>query len=155
QCYCQITFQKTYGGIRNEGAYSVERTTDSGYIITGFTNSFGDGGLDVYLVKTDFYGDLIWAKSYGGSDMDVGRFVRQTFDGGYVILGETRSFGNGNSQVYLIKTDAGGNMVWSKTFGGNSHDFYVSTVYQTMDSGYVLAAYTYPDFNAEIIKTNS
>src|SRR5438093_7889126 len=75
----QITFVKTYAG-PDSPAHSVQQTSDSGFIVVGGTDAFGAGDLDIYLVKTDAYGDAQWAKTFGGSDFDLGYSVRQTFD---------------------------------------------------------------------------
>jgi hypothetical protein len=76
----------------------------------GYTSSFGAGGYDVFLVKTDANGNIIWAKTYGGWNNDIASSVRQTSDGGYIVAGTTWSFGTGNGDVFLIKTDANGNI---------------------------------------------
>src|SRR2546430_2035835 len=99
----QITLQKTYGGTEDDGGYSVKQTADGGYIIAGYTQSFGAGNEDVYLVKIDANGDSLWTKTYGGTNNDRGYSVLETTDGGYIIAGLTYSFGAGASDVYLIK----------------------------------------------------
>ena len=123
---------KTYGGIHDEFAESVDITTDGGYIITGYSNSFGSGGNDVYLIKTDSIGDTLWTKTYGISGYDdYGYSVKQTSDGGYIIAGSLYYRG----YMYLIKTTSIGDTLWTKTFGfGTAH-----SVQQTIDGGYIIA----------------
>ncbi len=137
----QITFQRTYGGAADDEGNSVLQTNDGGYIVAGYTSSSGAGGYDVYVVKTDSIGDEIWARTYGDAGSEGGFSVQQTYDSGYVIAGHTNSLGAGGNDVYLIKTDAGGDVQWSKTYGGAADDGGCS-VQQTADSGYIIAGYT-------------
>ena len=136
-----VQWQKTFGGSSNDKGYSVQQTADGGYIIAGYTSSFGAGYRDVYLIKTDPNGNSQWQKTFGGSASDEAYSVQQTADGGYIIAGETRSFGAGGLDVYLIKTDPNGNSQWQKTFGGANTDVGLS-VQQTSDGGYIIAGTT-------------
>jgi predicted RNase H-related nuclease YkuK (DUF458 family) len=134
-------WQRTFGGKNDDQCWSVQQTVDSGYIIAGWTRSFGSGKADVYFIKTDPNGNQEWQKTFGGNNDDWGLSVRQTFDNGYIIAGYTWSFGAGASDVYLIKTDSGGNLLWQKTLGGSNSDDGRS-VQQTYDGGYIIAGTT-------------
>ncbi len=136
-----LLWTKTYGGTDQDWGYRVAQTSDNGYIITGFTRSFGAGDADIYFIKTDSKGDTLWTKTYGGSNFERGYWAQQTIDGGFIIVGETSSFGAGNLDVYLIKTDSKGDILWTKTYGGISSDVGFS-VQQTSDNGYFLTAQT-------------
>ena len=91
---------------------SVQQTSDGGFILAGFTGSFGAGYFDMYLVKTDASGNEIWSQTFGGSELEQARSVQQTSDGGFILAGITESFGAGNYDMYLVKTDSQGNQEW-------------------------------------------
>ncbi|RLI39191.1 hypothetical protein DRO69_14560, partial [Candidatus Bathyarchaeota archaeon] len=110
-------------------------------VLTGRTNSFGLGIADFWLIKVDSSGDHQWNKTYGGTGVDAARCVVQTSDGGYILAGETNSFGAGDSDFWLIKTDSMGNMEWNKTYGGTLAESAFSVV-ETSDGGYALAGRT-------------
>jgi len=132
---------RTYGGSSADCAYSVQQTTDGGYIMTGYTQSFGAGGRDVWLLKTGANGDTLWTRTYGGSASDYGRSGQQTSDGGYILAGYTGSFGAGSNDAYLVKTDPNGDTLWTRTYGGSGQD-YGYCVQQTTDGGYVVGGFT-------------
>jgi len=118
-------------------AYCVRQTSDGGYILTGGTSSNELYEYDVLLMKLDAMGDSVWATRYGGDDDDRGNCVLETSDGGYVIAGFTESFGAGGRDVYLIKTDEGGDTLWTRTLGDTYHDA-ATAVAETSDGGYVV-----------------
>jgi hypothetical protein len=150
-------WNRTYGGPYIDWDCSVQQTSDGGYIICGITNSFGNGDFDIWLIKTNSSGDSLWSKTFGGADHDLGYSVQQTTDGGYIIVGNTESYGNGDTDVWLIKTDSSGDSIWSKTFGGADDDLGYS-VQQTIDGGYIITGSTWSfsngDNNLYIIKTD-
>jgi len=130
-----MLWDKIFGGNDRDEAYSVQQTSDDGYIIAGMTFSFGSVWVDAWLIKTDENGDEQWNKTYGGTHVDMAKSVQQTFDGGYIIAGSTES------DFWLIKTDGNGNIVWDTTYGGNDFDEACS-VQQTSDNGYIIAGTT-------------
>jgi hypothetical protein len=134
-------WSQTYGGSGDDFAYSVVQTSDGGYALAGYTDSSGQGGFDVYLVKTDSAGNQNWTQTYGGSGDDFAYSVVQTSDGGYALAGYTDSFGAGYYDFYLVKTNSAGNEQWYKTYGGPGDDEARSLI-QTSDGGYALAGFT-------------
>jgi hypothetical protein len=134
-------WNRTFGGLQADVGYSIIQTSDTGYVIAGSTRSFGAGNADFWLVKTDRFGNYVWDRTYGGSNYDYGRSVVQTFDGGYAIAGYTDSFGGGDMDLWLVKTDVTGNHQWNQTYGGTIYDWGMSVV-QTNDGGFTVAGYT-------------
>jgi hypothetical protein len=131
-----MQWNKTYGGSLSENAWSLEQTSDGGYIIAGDTASFGAGSFDFWVVKTDSYGTIQWNKTYGGTGFDVAYAVQQSKDGGYIVAGYTSSLGAGSFDVWLVKIDSSGNQQWADTYGGIKWDVAYS-FRQTMDGGYL------------------
>ncbi|TET45521.1 T9SS type A sorting domain-containing protein [candidate division TA06 bacterium] len=152
-----LTWDATYGDSLYQGGYSVVQTQDGGYIIAGSTYLFfGSDSSDVYLIKTDSLGDTLWTKTFGGNLSDRGSSIQQTQDGGYIIAGATESFGAGSTDVYLIKTDSAGTVLWDTTYGGSYADVGRS-VYQTLDGGYIITGVTgdWPTWDVYLIRTDS
>ena len=112
------TFSKTYGGSGDEQANSVIQTSDGGYALAGWTDSYGNGYYNFWLVKTDSQGNQQWTQTYGASGDSEAYSLVQTSDGGYALAGFTNSTGAGIYSFWLVKTDSKGNMQWSKTYGG-------------------------------------
>jgi len=138
-----VVWNRTFGGNYNDGAWCLEETADGGFILAGNTAGRGEGS-DLFLVRTDGNGSLLWEKTFGGSGEDAGYFVQQAQDGGFIVTGSTRSFGMGGELLWLLKTDGNGSLLWDRTFGG----FVSSTgdggwsVDETDDGGYIAAGYT-------------
>ena len=149
----QEEWNRTYGGSSDDVGTYGQQTKDGGYIITGYTSSYGADAPfswlikvqhrgDLSLIKTDADGQKEWDRTYGGLGKDLGFFVQQTKDEGYIIVGGKKSFWIiGSYDLWIIKTDAKGNVLWDRTFGGSGEDLGFS-VQQTNDDGYIIAGYT-------------
>lgn len=188
---------KTFGGLNDDYGYSVDQTTDSGYIVAGFME-ITSGNWNGYLVKTNSSGSLLWSKIFGGTGFDIATAVLQTSDGGYIVSGgfsvggvpanlikfnpsgnilwtrELIGSGGANdvkqttdggyvvtgsdfSSAFLAKTDAAGNLLWSKTYGGAYVDRGAS-VQQTTDGGYIITGNIYDGGSyhySHLIKTDA
>jgi hypothetical protein len=136
-----ITWDRTYGGSGDDGAYSLIQTNDGGYAVAGKTYSKGAGEKDFWVIKLDHQGNMIWDGTYGGRDGDWPYSLIQTTDGGYAVAGLTCSKGAGDDDVWVIKLDHQGNMIWDRTFGGSDNEVAYSLI-QTTDSGYAVAGST-------------
>ena len=135
-----LQWSKTYGGAADDEARSVEETADGGFIVSGFTQSYGSG-YQMYLIKTNSTGNVTWSKTFGGGGLELGYSVKQTSDGGYVLLGYSDSYGSGLYDVLLLKLSAIGSITWSKTYGGTADD-YGLCIYITSDGGYIISGRT-------------
>jgi len=137
----EIEWSRTYGGSGDDECSSIQPTADGGYVLAGATNSFGAGDYDAWLLKTDADGDSLWSRTYGGIGNDYCAAAYQTADGGYVLCGGTDSYGAGSHDFWLVRTTAGGDSLWSRTFGGAGWDICYG-MQQTADGGFVLAGWT-------------
>ncbi len=137
----QLLWSEHYGGQFDESGSSVTLTTDGGFIAIGSTFSYGAGEHDIYVVRMDSLGIALWNRTYGGALTDYGYDIQQTSDGGFVMVGMTKSSGEPNGDVFLKKIDASGAEVWSKTFGGAKRDEGWS-VRITSDGGFIVCGLT-------------
>ena len=137
-----FSFCTAIGGSGDDQSYSLAQTFDGGYVLAGYTRSFGQGDYDVYVVKLDSAGGIQWTRTIGGGNADYGRGIIQASDSGYVVVGYTWSFGMGSADVYVVKLDSAGNIQWTRTIGGSSTDYGWSVV-QTSDGGYAVAGTTW------------
>jgi predicted secreted protein len=133
-----VIWQRTYGGSGRDWADSIQQTSDGGYVMAGSTGSFGAGQLDVWVLKLDENGNVIWEKTYGGTGYDSALSIQQTSDGRYVVAGRTSSFGAGDYDVWVLKFDVNGDVIWQRTYGGSGFDW-AESIQQTSDGGYVVA----------------
>jgi hypothetical protein len=135
--------------------YSVKQTPDGGFIATGVTYSSGNG--DVYLLKVSAAGDSMWSRTYGGPEEDIGRCVWVCRDGGYIIAGDTDSYGAGLTDLYLIRTNACGDTLWTRAYGGSSTD-HGRSVIQTDEGGFLAvgsAGSWHTRYEAWLVKTDA
>jgi tetratricopeptide (TPR) repeat protein len=141
-------WSKTFGGRQDDNAYSVQQTSDGGYIVAGVTYSYGAGEGDFWLVKTDAQGEKEWSSTYGGVGVDIAHSAQQTTDGGYILVGETTSYGpslysrlsgTGVKDAWVVKTKGNGEEQWSRTFSNTADENVLNYVQRTSDNGYIMA----------------
>jgi uncharacterized delta-60 repeat protein len=136
-----ITWQWTYGGTDYDTVSSIQQTSDDGYIVAGFTKSSGEVNGDFWVLKLNDDGTISWQKSYGGPEYDCARLIQQTSDGGYIVAGLAESFGAGYADLWVLKLDSNGEVVWQKVYGGTSDDE-VYSIHETSDGKYIVAGRT-------------
>ncbi len=136
----EVVWEQCYGGGQSEFCHDLRQTADGGFMLVGSTSSFGTGGLDVYLVRTDGDGDTLWTRNYGGSADDEAYCVRQTGDGGFIVAGYTESVEDEEpAQAYLLRTDRIGDTIWTRRYGLVGDDRFRSVV--ECDDGFAAAGY--------------
>ena len=143
----QINFYKTYGGSGDDYGKSIVTTADTGYVVVGATESFGNGITDVYLFKVDSIGDFEWSRYFGGNNVDWGMDLVETVDKGFLICGYSNS-GTINYDGYLIRTNSLGETLWERKIGGNDWDFFYG-ITKTNDGNYILAGETFSYGNGQ------
>ncbi|MFW9777738.1 MAG: hypothetical protein ACFFE8_02710 [Candidatus Heimdallarchaeota archaeon] len=136
-------WNQTFGGIQDDRPISVIQSNDGGYVVAGTTQSFGGGGFDAWLLKTDVNGQHEWNRTFGGPANDWANSVVQTTDGGYLFAGGTISYGAGASDMWLVKTNASGTAEWNKTLGKTGVET-ANSIIQTSDGGFVIAGQSAP-----------
>jgi uncharacterized delta-60 repeat protein len=136
-----VSWQKRYGGADWGCANSIQQTSDGSYIMTGRTNSFGAGNSDFWVLKLNSQGAVSWQKTYGGDEIDCANSIQQTSDDGYIVAGDTYSFGAGSGDFWVLKLKSDGTVSWQKRYGGTDSDL-AESIQQTCDGGYIVAGYT-------------
>jgi len=153
-----ITWSRTIGGVSSDYAMGVEINSDATYSVVGYTYSAGFGNTDVYFARLNTAGSVLITRTYGYSNYDYGRSIEQTSDGGWIIAGNTRSFGAGLYDLYAIKLNTSYSISWSRVYGGSSNDYGYSAT-QTSDLGYLISGYMASSgaggYDMINIKTNS
>ncbi len=136
-----MLWDRSYGGTADEEAYAIIQTTEGDFILTGFTNSYGIGKTDIWFVITDVNGNMKQYHTFGGFGYDEASDLIQTSDGGFVLAGSTTSYGEGGTDILLLKIDSNGVLEWNHTYGGPEYDG-ASALIQTLDGGFAFAGYT-------------
>ncbi|MBN8680699.1 MAG: T9SS type A sorting domain-containing protein [Chitinophagales bacterium] len=148
-----LLWQHTYGGSDNERGFAVTCTADGGFILAG--KSFSDdgdvgellGGYDYWVLKLNYEGKIEWTRILGGSGHDDGSDIIQTYDGGYAVFGQSRSMdmdvsdNHGNYDLWLVKLDLEGKLVWERSYGGTNED-YGRSIIQSLDGGFIMVGQT-------------
>jgi hypothetical protein len=151
-------WNRTFGGPRLDWAESVIETADGGFLLAGYTRSYGAGDADMWLVKTTSNGDEQWNQTFGGPGWDEAKSVIETTDGGFLLAGQTYSSGAGEGDMWLVKTTSNGDELWNQTFGGTGWDE-AKSVIETADGGLLLIGHTYSSGTGEgdiwLVKTTS
>src|SRR5665648_412109 len=137
-----ILWDKTYGGEKNDGAFSIVEAEDHSYIICGYTWSKGKGKDDGWVFKIDQNGKVLWERTFGDNSTDTLFSIIKSKDGDYVAVGRTNSKGPGNSDAWVLKLDEEGNVLWDKTYGGEENDGAFSIV-EVEDHSYIICGYTW------------
>lgn len=138
---------KIYGKTNQEYGSSIQECPDSGFIVSGWTNSLGAGGFDAYLLRTDKNGDTLWTRTYGGDGDDWGRSVLLLKDSGFVVCGAAYSGSAGECDLYIIRTDKNGDTIWTKSYGGIGWEEGYS-IQPVSDSGFIISGVM------EVLNTN-
>ncbi len=140
----ETLFQRTIGGSKSENSYGIQRTLDGGYISVGYTESYGKGKKDIFLVKSNGMGEVQWSKTYGESGDDIGWNLATTSDSGFVITGSTDSY-NKDGDAIVIKTDKNGKVEWSRTMASDSVEDGYNVIQSFYSKGYYVTGYVKND----------
>ncbi len=145
----QVTFNNSFGGLLDERGYCVIQSNDGGYLVCGYTSSYGSGSSDIYIIKTDQYGDTLWTMTYGGQAGDIARSVIQNKNNEYIVCGHT------SNNPFLLCINEEGDIIWSKEYVTPNIERGRSVI-ETIDSGYLITGATSSSTGAVLlIKTNS
>lgn len=148
-------WSKTYGGFNQEGGNQIIATDDDNYLLFGFTQTFGAGDRDFYLLKINPQGDVIWTKTYGSSNYEESQEIVKAENGGYLLFGHSAAF-DLNHDMYAVKINEDGDIIWGETYGSNAHDGGEAAL-QDNDGNFLLLGRSNSFGNGEeayLVKTN-
>jgi hypothetical protein len=137
-----IEWTRTYGGSNSDVGFCVKPTSDSGFVVCGFFTGAGRSTSDGYIIKTDASGDTVWTGRYGGSGSESFAEITQTADGGYIAAGYKLESDGYNSDIYVVKVDSVGTIMWSREYGNPSFEDHAKSIVQTSDGGYIICGAT-------------
>ncbi|MBP6312708.1 MAG: T9SS type A sorting domain-containing protein, partial [Flavobacteriales bacterium] len=140
-CYAQVTWKRTFGGLGDDQGMSIRALADDGAIFCGSTGSFGVGGGDVYLVRLDINGSIVWSRTIGGPGVEVGSQVLVLNDGGFLVIGTTNSNGAGGYDGFATRLTPDGDILWQHTYGTSEWDFFYGG--DLFDDGFYFAGRTF------------
>jgi hypothetical protein len=136
-----LIWDKTFGGSENDEAHSIIQTDDGGYAVTGFTVLEDTGDRDFWVIKLDKDGNKVWDRTFGGTSEEWANSIIQNKNGNYMVAGWTKSMGAGKTDVWIVKLNKNGDLIWDKTFGGSENDE-AHSIIQTEDGGYAVVGWT-------------
>jgi hypothetical protein len=137
----EIEWMRTYGGSANEELFDAVALPDGGFAMGGGTSSFGQGLRDYYLVRTNHDGDTLWTRTYGGADEEEMHALAVTADQGFLLAGISLTYGSGNGDMWIVRTDPDGNVIWTRTVGGSGIEA-VYSIAPLSDNRYIIAGIT-------------
>lgn len=132
-------FEKTFGWTNDEDARATVPAMDGGMLMVGGTQSFGNGNQDIYVVKLNCEGNVEWSGTYGGTGNELGKSILRTYDCNYAITGYTTSFGSGQEDIFILKTDSEGNLEFANTYGGSDNENGFDLKYNDKNKSYIIA----------------
>jgi len=150
-----VIWQKTYVGSVYGWAISIQQTSDGGYVLASSTYSLDVGGYDFWILRLDVNGDVSWQRTYSISKSDRLQSIQQTMDGGYIASGNSRSFDDKGYDVWVLKLDSNGDVIWQKTYGGSHFGNRANFIQQTEKGGYIIAGTSVSSTNMWILKLDS
>ncbi len=153
-----VLWTRAYGGSAHEQLHDIQITADGGFIAAGSTESYGAGGEDVYLVRTNANGDTLWTRVYGGANEDYAYSIEPAAGSGWIVAGSTASFGAGSDDVWVLRLNANGDTLWTRTLGTAQID-QGTKARETADGGFIVTGYSalFPNANSDglLAKLNS